>query len=156
MSRLCYRCVKPFTKGDVGKPSKVCPSCYPKYRRAVTLFYAAKQRAIKRNLSFDLDVDWIIERLEGKCSVTNLPFQFVRTGNNYGNRHSLTPSIDKVDPSKGYTKDNCRLVVWWYNVAKQQYNDLNVYHLCLAVVNSLEKNLVLSVEKKEKMQAETI
>jgi hypothetical protein len=47
----------------------------------------------------------------------------------------MSPSIDKIDPAKGYTIDNCQVVSWWYNVTKQRFTDKEVLELCKAVVN---------------------
>lgn len=43
-------------------------------------------------------------------------------------------TIDKIDPTKGYTKDNCLIVCWWYNVTKQRYSDTEVLQLCKQVI----------------------
>lgn len=39
----------------------------------------------------------------------------------------MTPTIDKIDSGKGYTKDNCRIVCWWFNLTKSIYTDEQVY-----------------------------
>jgi len=47
---------------------------------------------------------------------------------------------DKIDPSKGYTKDNCRVVCWWYNLAKSIYSDEVVLDLMKTTVKFIERN----------------
>ncbi len=49
----------------------------------------------------------------GLCEVTNLPF--VPSEKKMG---PFLPSVDRTDPKKGYTKDNCKMVIWMYNAAK--------------------------------------
>jgi hypothetical protein len=49
----------------------------------------------------------------------------------------MTATIDKIDPRKGYTKDNCRVICWWYNCAKQQHTDEVMLNMCKAVINKL-------------------
>lgn len=145
----CIKCDGVFEPPTKGRTSKVCPDCYPKYRKAVNLFCAARGRAKKKNLEFDLDFDWVYNNITRYCPMTNLPFQFYNNGNNYSNRHALTPSIDKIDPGKGYTKDNCRIVIWWYNAAKQQYSDLDIWHLCDMVASFSPVNDVLNAQTRE-------
>lgn len=152
----CPKCNFQFMKSKVGHQSDICYKCYPVYRRAVVLYYAAKQRAEKRKLEFDLTVDWVYERLLRKyCPVTNLPFEFRLKGKNYNDRHALTPSIDKIDPTKGYTQDNCRVVIWWFNAAKQRYTDWDIWHLCTMVVHSLNVFNVPNVKKTEETEVKT-
>ena len=136
---LCEDCGTEWsahTGGIAGRLKQRCNDCYLFYRKAVTLLYAADSRAKKKSLPFDLDVEWIMERLKKTCPVTDCVFALKNTGNNYSNRSPFTPSIDKIDPALGYTKDNCRLVIWWYNSAKQQLTDEETIKLCKIVSTS--------------------
>jgi hypothetical protein len=45
-------------------------------------------------------------------------------------------SIDKIDPKKGYTLENSRVVVWIYNAAKNIFTDEDVMRMANALVNS--------------------
>lgn len=63
-----------------------------------------------------LTIEWIIGKLKaGKCEMTGLPFDL--NGGPYG------PSIDRIDSKKGYTEDNCRVIVWWLNRALYVWGD---------------------------------
>lgn len=142
----CQECGLSFNKAKTGQASKVCSLCYPLYKKAYNLCHAARYRAEEKNLLFDLEVSWVFKQLKNnRCAVTDLPFQISGINDAPPGRHSLSPSIDRIDPLKGYTKDNCRLVIWWYNIAKQQHNDLSTWHLCKKVVDSLEEKLVQNV-----------
>jgi hypothetical protein len=87
---------------------------------------AAKHRAIRKNIEFDIDVNFIHELLKkqnGLCKYTGvlLDINNVDTNNNsHMNINSL--SIDRIDSSKGYTKDNVVLVTAIVNSMK---NDLS-------------------------------
>ena len=73
-----------------------------------------KSRAKRQSLECDLDLEWFTERMaHGLCEVTNLPF--VPSEKKMG---PFLPSVDRTDPKKGYTKDNCKMVIWMYNAAK--------------------------------------
>ena len=84
-----------------------------------------------RNL-VDLDREWIAERIRpGACQVTGIPFEFVL--GNRADENLWTPSVDKIDPERGYTRNNCRVVVTLYNRAKQVWTDEDVRRLANAV-----------------------
>lgn len=70
-------------------------------------FINKKSNAKRLNICFDLTLDFITElwnKQEGKCFWFNIPIFL-----NKDRRHPLKATIDRLDPSKGYTLDN---VVW--------------------------------------------
>lgn len=63
----------------------------------------AKARALKYGYEFDIqDSDIIIPE---KCPLLNVPFILGEKGN-----YEFTPTIDRIDNSKGYTKDNIWII----------------------------------------------
>lgn len=140
-----------YTKGK----SDICPSCYPLYRQAYNLHGAAKHRAKLQNLEFNLEVLEILEELKKPCPLTGFTFILNKTGQNIGNRNPFSPSIDKINPSLGYTKENTRLVCWWYNVTKQRFTDEEVLNLCKAVVTSSKIKLAQNAENMGEIKRET-
>ncbi len=98
--------------------------------RSYHLWRGAKHRATKNNLPFSikrLDVQQALE--VGVCQVTGIPFD-------YTSGSPWAPSLDKIVPSLGYTKDNTRCVVFMFNVAKHDFSDSDVMKMCKAVVAS--------------------
>jgi hypothetical protein len=87
----------------------------PKFK-AYEVWKSARDRASKKGIEFSLSRSKV-ERaiLGGLCEVTGLAFDMALKNKNQG---SLSPSIDKIDPRKGYTDDNCQIVCWLYNRAK--------------------------------------
>lgn len=113
-----------------GRHSNLCETCWNFHRNAYNLLTACRERSSSKGLDFDLDINWIKSRLS-VCSVTKIPLvirdiKSKQTYGNYRDRDPLSPSIDKIDPTAGYTKDNCRVVCWWYNVCKQTWTDEDV------------------------------
>ncbi len=103
--------------------------------RAVDLCGGGRHRSKKLGLDFDLDKEWLVTILEkGVCEVTGIPFQMEGGKVNGGNR-SFTPSLDRTDPTKGYTKDNTKVVVWIYNGAKGVGTHKDVMKLVEALAN---------------------
>lgn len=81
--------------------------------RAACLVTSAKSRSLKKGLPFDLDVQWIAEKIKnGKCEVTGLDFTLDKS------KGAFAPSLDQIIPGKGYTKDNVQVVVFIYNTCK--------------------------------------
>jgi hypothetical protein len=57
----------------------------------------------------DADLVMIWERSEGRCAVSGLEFSNTAVGMGRA-RHPFMPSLDQIEPGKGYTADNVRLV----------------------------------------------
>jgi hypothetical protein len=105
--------------------------------RLYSLLSAAQSRARKNNLDINIDLNFLLslyEKQNGKCKLTNLEFTFEPKGveTNY---NPFNPSIDKIDHSKGYTKDNVRLVCTIVNLALNTFGEENFALMCQAYIN---------------------
>ncbi len=88
------------------------------HQRAITICYSAKKSAENKKLDFNVTVDWIEEKLRlGVCEFSGLKFKYNGTAKF---RNPYSPSIDRKNPKKGYTKRNCQIVLWGVNMAKGQ------------------------------------
>jgi hypothetical protein len=75
------------------------------------LFRTCKKRAEKKQWDFDLTKEWIKEKIEnGHCELSGEKFN-CDVGSFLTHFHPFTPSIDRIDSSKGYTQENCRIVL---------------------------------------------
>lgn len=84
---------------------------------------AAKGRAIKFELPFDLTFEWGESRWTGFCELTKIPF-----APRYGAPSSIfSPSIDRIIPSAGYVQENCRFVLLGVNGLKHDGDDAAMY-----------------------------
>lgn len=93
--------------------------------RGQKLLYNSRYRAKKAGLPHDLDLDWIMEKLEGgKCALTGLPLSYDRP--KYARRSPWSPSLDRIDSNLGYTRDNVQIVCTAVNTLKSAatLNDL--------------------------------
>lgn len=107
--------------------------------RAIVMKNAAKQRASKLGLDFDLTREWIEEKLEvGECEMTGLPFNLTLSGRM---DNPYAPSLDRIDPERGYTQSNVRVCLWMYNAAKGMWQEEDVLAMAIALV---EKSYVNS------------
>lgn len=65
--------------------------------------------------------DEILEKIKnGKCEVTNRSFDVRYKSKYFHNPFNISP--DRIDSSKGYTKQNVRWVCTWVNYASNQYD----------------------------------
>jgi hypothetical protein len=95
--------------------------------RARHLFHNAKARAAKAGVPFSLTRDWVEQQLlSGHCTVTGIPFDMASVGRGQGHSAPWAPSLDRIDPARGYTFENTRAVVWMFNAAKHVGTDADV------------------------------
>ena len=132
-----YRIWYSKNHGDKRRRHEQLKACYRRNpARALMSMY--KYKAKREQREFDLDVDWIQSRLDaGRCEVSGLPFskgRFAETRGKY-RQDPWAASIDRIDNKKGYTQDNCRMVVWMLNRAKGYYTDKHLFKLASALVN---------------------
>lgn len=81
----------------------------------------SRTRARTKGWDFDLDVAWVLERLsQGRCEATGLELSL--TGHSSAFRHPLSPSVDRIDSSGGYTKSNCQIVATIHNLSKGEWS----------------------------------
>lgn len=79
--------------------------------RALALLQGAKARS---KTPITLSIEWIETRLAaGKCELSGIQFDLSRNGV----KGPYAPSIDRIDSSKGYSPDNCRIILWALNAA---------------------------------------
>ena len=117
-NRLFYSYNKSIVKQDgFFAENWLSPKAY-KNKRINGIRAKAQKRAVKDNLKFNLDLDYLISIFpkNNKCPVTGAKISF--TSKSLGNR----PSLDKIIPSKGYTKGN---VAWISNRANTIKNNMN-------------------------------
>lgn len=106
--------------------------------RAMSLYKSAKRRAGNYKDVIDFDELFILEKLKiGKCEVTGIPFDFNSPTSTVKNPYS--PSIDRIDSSVGYVKENVRLVIWQYNLMKGEISDSELLKICEIIVNDSKK-----------------
>lgn len=105
-----------------------------KQARARELLQNAKSRA-----RVTITKEWVLERLEaGHCEVTGVPFVFLHE------RHPHAPSLDRRDPSKGYTPENTRLVTTHLNVALNSWRDEQLEVLSIAFLRRRRPDLFVT------------
>lgn len=71
------------------------------------LYRAAKDRSLKRGLEFNLDItDIVIPKV---CPILGIDI-VIQAGNGIRGGKPNSPSLDRIDNSRGYTKDNIQVI----------------------------------------------
>lgn len=95
------------------------------HKICITFFKKIKSNSIKRGLVFDLDIDYLWElylKQNKKCKITGVDITIINK--NINNNYILnTASLDRIDSSKGYEKDNVRWVHKIINSIKSDMSD---------------------------------
>lgn len=99
----------------------------------------------KENLPFDLDKQWILEKLNSigwKCELTGLPFGFKKsiTDDKCQGFKWDSISMDRIIHKAGYTKDNIRFILNQINVFRQDHSDQQMYMLAEALLQHRKEN----------------
>lgn len=93
------------------------------------MFNGARRRARDRDLPFALTKEWILNKVAaGKCELTGIAF--VAGTGVFG---PFSPSLDRIDNTRGYTPDNCRLILWSVNSMKGESSDEVMFMIARAL-----------------------
>lgn len=105
------------------------------YRKAnpiKTILARVKARSKIKEIDFDIDKEYLRQLWDecgGICQVTGINMKL----SSYYNDPN-TMSLDRINPDKGYIKDNIRLVSVWYNLARGNWGDELTLEMCQRVV----------------------
>lgn len=101
----------------------------------ISWFEKCKKGAALRGLSFDIsleDIWFMYTAQEGRCALSGLPIGWSEIGSIH------TASIDRIDSSKGYIKDNVQLLHKDVNFMKQQYSQEYFIEICKSVADKVK------------------
>jgi hypothetical protein len=102
------------------------------------LWKYAKARANKKGLDFNIEIEDII--IPEYC-----PYLGYKLELGYGSDTKKSPSLDRIDPTKGYIKGNIQVVCRLFNSMKWDSNQEELIHFCKSV---LEKEGIAYVVSK--------
>lgn len=110
--------------------------------RIKELVYHAIDRSREKGLLSELTNEMVQSKWDkqgGCCLLTGIPFDLLPLGN--GRSNPFAPSLDRIDPTKGYTDANTRLVCWGINIAKSTFTTLELLRFAVALTTkAIEKN----------------
>lgn len=106
-------------------------------------------RASKLGVPYELttgDVDTLWKRCGGRCEVTGIPFEGHKKKDWLNAPYSV--SIDRINPSDGYTLRNCRLVCLAVNVALNEWGEDVLERIAFRYVTARLPVNLASIEAK--------
>jgi hypothetical protein len=117
----------------------------PVASRIAKMLAAAKHRAKTKGLEFDLDSQFLYSLITEHCPVTGAAFHWKTNygAGEQGNPHPHAPSLDRIDNSRGYTKDNVWIISWKVNALKNDASEVDLIDLGMALARA-KMNLVCS------------
>lgn len=80
------------------------------------LLAGARRRARKYGVEFNLDISDIV--IPEFCPVLGVPLVLIRGRGGSNRMNQASPSLDRIDPRKGYTKGNVWVISWKANRLK--------------------------------------
>ena len=119
-SKSCKACWSGYMKTAEEKRHKKVLSEVMSRRSASAAVAAAKSRAKRKGLPFNITPEYMVElfsKQSGLCYFSNIPMKREEGLQIY------SPSIDKLDPDRGYVKDNVAWVIYGVNSFKQNLKE---------------------------------
>ena len=103
--------------------------------RFIALLCSAKIRAKKLKLPFELDAEWLQDQYDKQnkcCLLTGIELVFETNFGCKKGPHPFSPSLDRINPTEGYTKENTRLVCTLINMAMNKYGEQTFVEMATA------------------------
>ena len=135
---LCRECKDCQKERYISERKKLEDDSFALNYKLYQLFKGSQRRSKLKNMYSDITHDYLKflwEKQKGKCAITGIPMTYKF----YNGRTNTNVSIDRIDSSKGYTKDNIHLVCM---VVNQMKNDLSIdelLSLCELIINNNKK-----------------
>lgn len=92
-----------------------------RYLTIHSLLDGARQRAKEKEFVFGLDYEWVDQNLKTHCPVLGIEFEFCK-----GRPLPSSPSLDRVNNEKGYSKSNVKIISWRANSLKNDASLLEI------------------------------
>lgn len=105
------------------------------------LLNTSRKAAERKGLEHSLDKQWCLDKFKHVCEATGLQFDLSSDGI-CEKRNPFAPSIDRIDNNKGYTIDNCQMVVYIYNISKNTFTNRDLYKMCTAFIRQHDHDVL--------------
>jgi hypothetical protein len=115
----------------------------PELDYAKTLFASVKSNARTRNIYVDItveDIEVMLERSGFRCELTDIHFDLQKKSR--FRVRPWVPSVDRIDSSKPYTMNNCRVVCAAVNSAMNQYGEDVLMKIAMMMIEKKRRDAV--------------
>lgn len=154
--RLCYKCRKnKCYVPNHGRNNSICHECLCEKRknnrrrefkqnpldsRLTELSRTIKLRSKKKGFETDVDKDYLYDlwhSQNGMCAYSGL--EMTASAIVGDSRNPTAISVDRIDSSRGYTRDNIVLTCWKVNAAKSDLSLNEFVEMCKAITEKYNK-----------------
>lgn len=102
-----------------------------------TMLYSASKRRPTENIATVEDLMEMYEAQCGLCAVSKIRMTW--GAGNGGRKQTTSISLDRIDGSRGYEKENLRLVCWQVNLFKNCWSDAEMLTMARAIVDNMQR-----------------
>jgi hypothetical protein len=101
---------------------------------------SAKSRAVAKSLELDITLQDLLdlyELQEGKCALSGIKMIIRKNTGESSNKDPFMMSLDRIDPKRGYLKDNIQWVCLIGQFAKNTFTEEDLLKFCRSVCNHI-------------------
>jgi hypothetical protein len=113
----------------------------PALRQTSVMLCGAKRRAKEKKLEFNIDKEHVRSLIVTHCPILGIPLEWSTRRGNGSNITVGSPSLDRIDPTKGYTKGNVWIISHRANTIKNNATHEELKLVTKAVGEALVKSL---------------
>jgi len=114
----------------------------PMQKQTCRMFNGARSRAKQKNIPFNLDLDFLRSIVVSHCPILGMELAWSTNRLNGNTTLPNSPSLDRIDPTKGYVKGNVWIISHKANCIKSNasHEELKLVTEAVgrAIVNSLD------------------
>ena len=159
LTKQCSACQKELavtmfyraTKTKDGLQSQ-CKSCsaqsakkseqkYPIRNQTSKMVVKARLRAVEKKLDFNINQDYVRSLVVSHCPIFGMPLEWSCYRKNSSGSLPNSPSLDRIDPTKGYVKGNLWIISQKANVIKNNATHEELKLVTKAVGEAIVKSL---------------
>jgi hypothetical protein len=125
-----------------------CKQCMKKYSivnpitpQTYGMVANAKRRAQSKHLEFNIDTEYVRSLVVTHCPVLGIPLEWSRYRGNGKSNVAGSPSLDRIDPTKGYVKGNVWIISAKANRIKNDATHEELKLVAKAVGEAIVKSL---------------
>lgn len=124
---------------------KVCANFKRRYDLVANMLSNSKARAKSKGREFNLDKQFLLDlrdKQDNKCALSGIELDWDHTKSGKRKCPNNRASIDRIDSSRGYTRDNVQLLADIVNRIKSNYSQEDFIDMCVRVseLHSSSKN----------------
>jgi hypothetical protein len=130
---VCKSCSAQSSKKSVQK--------HPIRSQTNKMVVKARQRARKKQLDFNINQEYVRSLVVSHCPIFGIPLEWSCYRENSNGTLPNSPSLDRIDPTKGYVKGNLWIISHKANVIKNNATHEELKLVTKAVGEAIVKSL---------------